>query len=165
MPKITPGQIKKLRTVAGKRFAPCRCRRPAVDASCEYHGWLMDAFGVTSTRDLDHVQTQQAIDALEGKKARPPRSASNKDQPWRGRYAATGTDGNATQAQLDEIARIEEALGWNAHRDALQSMIRRQLGRPASVFTPPHLLANRQASSLVTGMKRLLAHNRKKKSA
>jgi hypothetical protein len=164
MPKITPAQLKKLRTVAGKRFAPCRCRRPAADPSCEYHAWLMDAFGVASTRDLDHVQTQQAIDALEGRKARPPRSRTS-DQPWRGRYAAVGTKGTATQAQLDEVARLEHELGWTERRDALQSMIRRQLGRPSSVYTPPHLLANRQASSLVTGMKRLLGHNRQKTSA
>lgn len=161
MPTISKRQVAKLRTLAHKRFGACSCKRPDRNPDCDYHAWLWDTFAAASTLDLNRTQTQQAIDALEGRPARKPRPDTAREaEPWRGRYASAGTDGRATQAQLDEIARLEDSLGWSGSRDALQRMIRRQLGRPPSVFTPPQMLAGRQASSLVTGMRRLLAHNR-----
>ena len=71
-----------------------------------------------------------------------------------------GAKGRVSQAQADEIARLELRLGWAESPDRLQGMIRRQLGRPASVSTPVANLANRQASSLITGMTRLLSSKR-----
>ena len=161
MSTITKGQTRKLRTVASKRFGSCDCRRatgttPAY--SCDYHRWLLEEFDVASTRGLSFAQAGRAIDLLEGK--RPKKTQENGPEPWRGTYPVPGAKGHVTQAQADEIARLELRLGWAGTPDRLQGMIRRQLGRPASVTTPVANLANRQASSLITGMKRLLQSNR-----
>ena len=161
MSTITKSQIKKLRTVASKGFGSCDCRRPTGTTPgyvCDYHRWLGEQFDVASTRELTFAQAGRAIDLLQGK--RPKKTTQNGAEPWRGTYPVPGAKGRVSQAQADEIARLELRLGWAESPDRLQGMIRRQLGRPASVSTPVANLANRQASSLITGMKRLLKSNR-----
>lgn len=171
MPGITKAQTRKLRTVASKTHGNCDCRRPTGSTpgySCDYHRWLAEEFDVASTRDLTFAQAGRAIDLLEGKK--PKRARDRAPEPWRGAYPVPGAKGMITQAQADEVARLEVTLGWDAPPEGarragltskqLQKMIGRQLGRPSNVHVPIHGLANRQASSLITGLKRLLDYNR-----
>lgn len=172
MATITKAQTKKLRTVASIRFGGCDCRRPSGSSpgyACDYHRWLQEGFGVASTRDLSATQAARAIDRLEGKKTQKARRAKDASA---GRYPVPDAPEMVTQAQADEIARVEERLRWSVpppdlcregHTSPqLQKMIRRQLGRPASIHTPVRGLANRQASTLITGLRRLLTHNRER---
>jgi hypothetical protein len=161
---ITKAQIRKLRTVASKTLAPCRCGKGQPDAACEYHAFLLDNFEVTSTKHLSRAQATRAIDALEGKRVpaqgpepTPSRGQPDPDAAHLGRYESTGAKTHATQKQLDEIARLEDLLGWTGALP-LQRMIRRQTGRADNIVTLPHLLSRAQATSLITGMRRLRQH-------
>lgn len=168
---VTKSQIRKLRTVASARFGACDCRRPTGSSPghvCDYHQWLEAEFDVVSTKALTVGQAARAIDALEGKPVRPSRARTAADT--QGRYAVPGRDGMVTQPQADEVARLEAALGWpeppaGARRAGytstqLQKMIARQTGRPANVHVPIHGLNRHQATTLITGLRRLLDHNR-----
>ena len=176
MSHITKPQTKKLRTLASKRFGDCDCRRATGSSAgyvCDYHRWLAEEFEVASTLALSFAQAGRAIDLLEGKK--PKRAARDRSpQPWRGRYPVPGAPDRVTQAQADEVARLEDALGYAAPPPGacrqgltsgpLQKLIGRQLGRPSNVHVPIHGLSREQATSLITGLRRLLDHNREQRA-
>lgn len=152
---LTKGQIKMIRTLASKRFGPCDC---SPGRGCDYHGWLERTFdGVTSTKDLSFAQAGRAIDALADRDVQRRRNPVKADTPWKGRYTVPGAEGMITQTQADEVARLEHELGWHGQPNRLQGMIRRQLGRPDNVTTSLPALANRQASSLITALRRVLS--------
>lgn len=172
--RITKDQTRKLRTVASKHFGDCDCRRPTGSGDgyvCDYHRWLNEEFSVASTLALTFYQAGRAIDLLDGQKTSTPKAPkvapdeADNAPAWRGRYDVPGTPGMVTPAQANAIARLEDALGWTGQPDRLQGMIRRQLGRPSNVHVPVHGLANRQASSLITGLQRLVDHQREERVA
>ena len=176
MGRITGPQIKLLRTLASKRFGNCSCpkngpeRERAWESArhliCDFHQWLGGECGVRSTRQLTSSKASRAIDALMGKKPAPKRKG-HAAKPWRGRYPVVDADGMVTTTQADEVARLEHLLGWYGGTapvpsQALQTMTQRQLGRPSNVVVPIAALSNRQASTLITGLRRLLEHNRQR---
>lgn len=161
MAQITKDQTRKLRTLAAARFGACSCPRGQTRRAgdCDYHDWLEAQFGVQSTLALTTTQAARAIDALEGRPVRPPRAQRAAS---RGRYPVPGTPGMITQAQADALAALEDKLGWPAPYPSaqLRAMIGRQLRRPAHVHVPVHGLANRQASSVIVALSRLLRDRR-----
>lgn len=85
------------------------------------------------------------------KAPRPDRNAA-----WVGRYYAAGQRGEAghlTQAQADEIARLEYELGWQDNPDRLAGFIERQTGQKKTV----PMLRNRDASKVIMGLRKINA--------
>lgn len=149
MAGITKPQIRALRTLASQRFGPCTCQR----GDCDYHDWLARTFGgITSTKDLTLAQAARAIDALSDRpvqKRRTPVAA-----PWAGRYKVPGAKGAITQAQADLLSKLEMDLGWAPDPVRLWRFIERQLGKKCSV----PMLTKRDATKVITGLKRLVVH-------
>ena len=91
-------------------------------------------------------------------KTAAPRAKKGAPAPaWKGRYVGrgeTGTAAHLTQKQADEIARVEDALGWTSNPLRLEGFIRRQLGLPANVHKPVENLMSREATKVITGMMR-----------
>ena len=89
-----------------------------------------------------------------GWKPRPAKGPSG--HPWKGRYAGTGQAGEAghlTQSQADYVARLEYELGWQSNPDRLIGFIERQTGARKAVS----MLRNREASKVITGLRKLHA--------
>jgi hypothetical protein len=149
-----------------------------------YRCWLAATFphvrwkdsGRPSTLDLSLHQLEEGLGVLN--RVGPtdaPRSAThgsrrrtgyNAKQPWRGRYHGAGRRGDGgsrlTQHQADEIARLEDELGWTARGPkTLGAFLKRQTG----ALTLPSALTRKQAADVVTGMRRLIEHNRSRDAA
>lgn len=102
-----------------------------------------------STKDLTRHEAHLLISALGNKK-------ENQQSPWKGRYTGRGQRGygaRCTQAQADEIARLEYKLGWMSDTRRLIGFIRRQIGRRKVV----EKLSKREATKIITGLRQLLA--------
>ncbi len=89
---------------------------------------------------------------------RPPRP--QRRQPaahdYKGRYYGGGQKGeaaNLTQGQADEISRLEIELRWEANPKRLTGFIERTIGEKRIVSA----LSNRQASSVITALRRMAA--------
>ncbi len=77
-----------------------------------------------------------------------------KERAHIGRYYGSGTRGQGpflTQDTADEIARLEDVLGWTADPKRLQGFIERQTGHKKSV----RMLTKSQASKVIVGLKRV----------
>jgi hypothetical protein len=143
----------------------------------QYRAWLAAEYGLTSTKQLTERELEEAIRKQGGNpaarrraKAPHPDTGGSKresatapqkkdgDEPWAGRYEGRGSTGFAgflTQPQADYIARLEHELGWADDPRRLQGFIRRQLGLPENVVKPVQNLRLRQATKVITGLKRL----------
>lgn len=135
-----------------------------------YRAYLAETFGVTSTTQLTESQLRTAFHdfklrwplASSKRPAAPPDAAPASDarghEPtWRGRYHGRGERGAAavlTQPQADEIARLEDVLGWTPNPVRLQGFIRRQLGLPENVTKPVERLMVHEATKIITGLRR-----------
>ena len=152
---------QRLRTLRGKLRGGVAKQGVSDD---DYRAYLGRTFRVTSTKQLTEPQLRTAFRDYrlrwpfpKGKKkpATPPRPPA--DAPWRGRYEGRGERGAAqflTQDQADEIARLEDHLGWTGAPDRLRGFIRRQLGLPDNVTKDVGGLMVREATKVITGLRR-----------
>ncbi len=163
---ITKDQTRVLRTLAARTLGACECARSGREpGQCDYHDWLFDGFGVASTLSLSFAQADRAIAHLKG--LAPPREgtpAPRRTAPP-SRYAVAGATGMVTQAQADRLASLEDQLGWQpetpgAPSSRLQGMARRQQRLLPNVAVLVAGLTRKNATSLITGLDRLLSHNR-----
>ena len=139
MTDITKDQIRAIRTIASRMF-------PDDDA---YHNWLMNNYHVASTKDLSKQMASQIIEML----GDPTHTKISEES--KGRYYGGGNPGSnrdhLTQAQADEIARLEDALGWTENPKRLRGFIVRQIGKHCTV----EMLMNYEARKVISGMKKM----------
>lgn len=164
---ITKDQTRVLRTLAARTLGACSCPKNRTERAvgqCDFHDWLADGFGVASTLSLSFAQADRAIAHLKG--LAPERTAVAPRRTTPPRYTVPVAAGMITQAQATRLGEIEDQLGWLCERPGvpsprLQDMARRQFGLPANTSILLSALRNRQASSLITGLSRLLDHQRR----
>ena len=165
-PTLTAAR-RRLRAAAARIF-------PSRDD--DYRAWLAETFphvrwkdaARPSTLDLSIHQVETGTSVLNRlAPSRTPREHAGKakrsasyasKQPWKGRYHGAGQRGDKTrhltQHQADEIARIEDVLGWTADPKRLAGFLERQTG--ARTLTSS--LTRKQAADVITGLRRLLEH-------
>lgn len=149
-------QIKMIRGLAAKVF-------PHEE---NYRDWLCYNFfrddvspKRTSTKQLTKGEAHAAIKLL--KQSLPNTShVSSNDAARDGRkpaprYLGCGLNGGLTQTQANTIALLESKLGWDDNAKRLEGFIARQIGKTKKV----EWLRNREASKVITGLKRLLEGN------
>lgn len=152
-PTITTATTRKLRAMASKHF-------PKDDY---YRAWLAQQFdGVRwsdpdrpSTLDLTERQGRRAIALLAS--TGKPHMASLRSEPTprpshEGRYDGGGTKGfehRLTQGQADEIARLEDVLGWTNDPARLAGFIQYQLAKKKKVSK----LTLSEATKVITGLR------------
>ncbi len=140
--KITKPQIQKIKIISRKVF-------PADDL---YRAWLGESFGVESCTDLTFGQARRAVDLLD--KLQSGRPVPTQDEP---KYFGGGDKGAAshlTQAQADEIERLQRDMKWTD--DRLVSFINRQIGRMKFVSG----LTRPEATSVITGLRKSADYKR-----
>ena len=153
---------QRIRTLRGKLRGGVAKQGVTEDS---YRAYLGRTFGVTSTTQLTEAQLRTAFRdyrlqwpfprSKKKSPAKPPRQPAA--APWAGRYRGRGERGAAqhlTQPQADEIARLEDHLGWTGEPSRLLGFIRRQLSLPESVTKPPEGLMVHEATKVITGLRR-----------
>lgn len=131
-----------------RRLGAIRAKMFGVNGSSgkENPGWvgLIESYGVSSIADLNYNQAKELINVLSGNIT--PRASS-----------FTGVGGwHLSQAQADEIARLETALGWSISPWRLKALIKKLFKSDAKrLFNPQdrrpivERLKKRQASTLI----------------
>lgn len=76
-----------------------------------------------------------------------PGHGTRKRGMWKGRYFGGGGR-MLTQAQADNVARLEDKLGWNAEPERLTGFLLRQTNRRCTVS----MLMNDEATAVITGL-------------
>ena len=138
---VTKKQVQFIKGLARDVF-------PSDDA---YRAWLGQTWGVESCTHLSKSRAITAIDQLKAMQAGEPVPDDH-----RGRYHGAGQAGYAwrlTPDQADEIARLQDELGWDIER--LARLIAKQTRQTTP--TLPSSLTKRQASTVLSGMNRVLA--------
>ena len=144
--QVTKDQIRAIRSMASYIYQDDDDYRALLDQFFPTKEWS-DA-DRPSTKDLTRHEAHLLISALGTKKEH--------QQPWKGRYTGDGKRGygkRCTQAQADEIARLEYKLGWMSDPRRLVGFIRRQISRRKVV----EKLSKREATKVITGLRKLLA--------
>jgi len=118
-----------------------------------YHDWLAATFFAqdkaprrTSTLQLSVAELNTGIRLLMACVNPQPKPAQ------RGRYTVRTLLGKITQRQADLISLLEDYLGWTENPERLRGFIKKQTGMDKEVQD----LGNREASKVITGMKRIL---------
>jgi len=109
---------------------------------------VLSSYHVDSSSDLTVKQASHFISHFSARHAPPKKS----------RYRGTGDgvrNGHLTQAQADEIARLEDALGWTENPKRLRGFIFRTIGKRCSV----EMLMAYEASRVLTGLGKMAAGN------
>ena len=128
------------------------------DAYRQVVGGVMDRLGIKGRPSSANLTAQGRSVLLAtfremGWKPTPKPRDARSTHPWKGRYYGAGGI-FLTQPQADEVARLEYDLGWQSNPDRLAGFIKRQLSkRVVSVSA----LKNREASSVITGLRKLHA--------
>jgi len=155
----TARQLRAIHTLRRRVFADDEAYRAFLLVSHPRKRWLDPSR--PSTAELDVNEARRVLDALIKRQtpepapepAPPPRPAA---RPWKGRYTGRGRRGRGkhlTQAQADEIARLEHDLGWQDSPARVQGFIRKQLG--GSALKSVEMLTRREATLVITGLRKL----------
>lgn len=169
MPQISKPQIKTIRGMESQVFEDDTQYRNFLYATFPEKDWSDPSR--PSTKDLTQKEAHRAIQALKeaqgtGTPDAParPTPPPQADKPWEGRYKGHPNPHQAselTQKQADEIARLEWQLGWFSQPERIRSFIERQVGQRMSVTS----LSKREATTVVTGLRNVLDHEKKKGTA
>lgn len=152
-----------------------------------YEDILFGLIGRRTVKDASPSELRLVIKQLEAAKKSlnrpaPPRAAARETGRTKGRYTAQGKKGDGTswptqgqldyvgkgiksdggkhltQKQADEIARLEQVLGWTDNPKRLGGFITRQTKKTKTV----EMLGRKEASKVILGLRKLLTEKRGK---